>query len=56
MYRRLYSSWYKSKVYQSRYKGDEGGNDKLLVTVWLKVWLEAKNNVEIDIEINIGII
>ena len=47
MYGRLYPSRYESRSYPSRYEGDEGGNDEMLVTVWL----EAKN----DVEINIGI-
>ena len=47
MYRRLYPSWYKSSSYPSRYERDEGGNNKVLITIWL----EAKD----DIKINIGI-
>ena len=40
MYKRLYPSWYKSRLYPSRYKEDEGGNNEMLVTVWL----EAKDD------------
>ena len=32
----LYPSWYKSRLYPSWYKRDEGGNNELLVTVWLE--------------------
>ena len=35
MYKRLYPSWYKR---------DKGGNNKVLVTVWLEVWFEAKDD------------
>ena len=34
MYRRLYPS---------QYKRDNGGHNKVLVTVWLEVWLKAKD-------------
>ena len=37
MYGRLYPSRYKSKLYPSRYKRDEGGDNNVLVTVWLEV-------------------
>ena len=47
MYGRLYPSWYESRSYPSRYKGDGGGNNEMLVTVWLEV--------KDDVEINIGI-
>ena len=47
MYRRLYSSWYESRSYSSQYDGEKGGNNKVLVTVWL----EAKDDVEISIGI-----
>ena len=30
MYKRLYPSWYKSRSYPSRYKGDDHGNNKML--------------------------
>ena len=33
MYRRLYPNQYKSKSYPSRYKGDESGNNEMLLTV-----------------------
>ena len=36
MYKRLYLSWYESKLYPSQYKSNKGGNDKMLVIVWLK--------------------
>ena len=41
MYMKLYLSWYKSRLYLSRYKRNEGKINKVLVIVWLKVWLEA---------------
>ena len=37
MYRRLYLSWYKSRLYSSRYKRDESDDNKVLITVWLEV-------------------
>ena len=43
MYKRLYPSRYKSRLYPSWYERDKGGNDKVLITVRLKVWLEAKD-------------
>ena len=36
MYRRLYPSWCKSRLYPSRYKRDKGGNNEMLVTVGLE--------------------
>ena len=41
IYERLYLSHYKSKLYPSWYKRDEGGDNEVLVTVWLEVWLEV---------------
>ena len=39
MYKRLYPNQYKSRLYLSWYERNEGGNNKILVTVQL----EAKN-------------
>ena len=36
MYRRLYPSWYKNRLYPSCYEKDEGGNNKVLVTIWFE--------------------
>ena len=47
MYKRLYPNWYKSKLYPSRYKRDECGNNKVLVTIELEVWLEAKDKLRL---------
>ena len=44
MYERLYPSRYKNRLYSSQYKGDEGGNNKALIMVWLEIWLKAKND------------
>ena len=41
MYRRLYPSRYESRLYPSQYKKDEDDNNKMLIMVWLEVWLEA---------------
>ena len=43
MYRRLYPSWYEGRLYPSRYKRDEDGNDEVLVTVWLKAKDELRS-------------
>ena len=40
IYERLYPSRYESKLYSSRYKRDKGGDDNVLIMVWL----EAKND------------
>ena len=40
MYERLYPSRYESRLYPKWYKRDEGGDDEVLVTVWL----EAKDD------------
>ena len=40
IYERLYPSRYKSRLYPIRYKRNEGGNDEVLITVWL----EAKDD------------
>ena len=44
MYRRLYPSWCKSRLYPSRYEGDKGGNDEVLIMVWL----EAKDDLILE--------
>ena len=51
MYKRLYPSRYKSRLYLSWYKRDEGGNNKVLVTVWLEAKVtQYWNHVTINIE------
>ena len=37
IYKRLYTNWYKNKLYSSCYKKDEGSNNKVLVTIAKKV-------------------
>ena len=41
--RRLYPSWYRNRLYLNQYERDENGNNKILITAWLKVWLEIKD-------------
>ena len=37
MYKRLYPDWYKR---------NKGGNNKVLITIWLNIWLEAKDELK----------
>ena len=37
MYKKLHSSWYKSKLYLNYYKKDEDNNNKVFVIIAIKV-------------------